>query len=66
MRTAVQETALHIALRSCCKEAGGKVSIESLVKGDYMQSSTYFFPDVFYYFCEVLLITRNRHYHGGL
>jgi len=37
MRTAVQETALHTALRNCYKEAGGKVSIYViLVKGEYM------------------------------
>ena len=34
MRTAVQETTLHIALRNCYKEAEGKVSI--YVKGEYM------------------------------
>ena len=43
MSTAVQETALHTALRNCYKEAGGKVSIYViLVKGEYVQSSTHF------------------------
>ena len=43
MRTIAWETALQIALRNCSKGAGGKVSIyESLGRGEYMQSSTYF------------------------
>ena len=43
MRNAAWETAPQIALRNCSKEAGGKVSIyETLVKGEYMQSGTYF------------------------
>ena len=41
MRTAAWETA---PLRSCSKERGGKDGIFLiLVKGGYMQSSTYFF-----------------------
>ena len=44
MRTIARETAFQIALRNCSKEAGGKVSIYViLVKGEYIQSSTYFF-----------------------
>ena len=47
MKTAGQETASQIALRNCSKEAGGKVSIYViLVKGEYMQSSTYFLQKV--------------------
>ena len=48
MRTIAQETAFQIALRNCYKEVGGKVSIYViLVKGAYMQSSTYFFAEDF-------------------
>ena len=48
MRTAAQETAFQIAPRNCSKEVGGKVSIYViLVKGEYMQSSTYFFAEGF-------------------
>ena len=44
MKTATQETAFQIALSNCSKEVGEKVSIYViLVKGEYMQSSTYFF-----------------------
>ena len=47
MRTAAQETASQIALRNCSEEAGGNVSIyEILVKGEYLQSSTYFLQKV--------------------
>ena len=43
MRTADWDTALRIVLRNCSKEAGRTVSIYIvLVKGEYMQSSTYF------------------------
>ena len=43
MRTIAWETAFHIALRNCSKEVAGKVSIYViLVKGEYMQSNTYF------------------------
>ena len=67
MRTIAQEIAFHLALRKCSKEVEWKVSIYAILeKGDYMQSSTYFFPEVFYYFCDALLITRNSHHHGGL
>ena len=46
MRTIARETAFQIALRNCSKEVGGKVSIDViLVKGEYMQSSTYFFAE---------------------
>ena len=42
MRTAAQETAPQIAMRLCFKEAGGKDSIYViLVKGEYMQLSTF-------------------------
>ena len=48
MRTAAWETAFQIALRNCSKEVVGKDSIYViLVKGEYMQSSTYFFAKVF-------------------
>ena len=56
MRTIDQETAFHIALRNCSKEVGGKVSIYViLVKGEYMQSSTYFF----FRFLPVILDVRR-------
>ena len=43
MRTIAWETASQIALRNCSKRQGGKVSVHvTLVKGEYMQSSTYF------------------------
>ena len=43
MRTIALETAFQIALRKCYKKAGEKVSIYvTLVKGEYMQSNTYF------------------------
>ena len=43
MRTITQETASQRALRNRSKEVGGKVSTYViLVKGEYMQSSTYF------------------------
>ena len=48
MRTAARETAFQIALRNCSKEVGRKVSIYViLVKGEYIQSSTYFFAEGF-------------------
>ena len=47
-RTVAQETVPQIALRNCSKEAVGKASIYViLVKGEYMQSSTYFFANGF-------------------
>ena len=47
MRTIAWEAAFQIALRNCSKEVGGKVSIYViLVKGEYMQSSTYFLQKV--------------------
>ena len=47
MRTIAWKTAFQLALRNCSKEVGGKVSInEILMKGEYIQSSTYFFPKV--------------------
>ena len=47
MRTIIRETAFHISLRNCSKVVGGKVSIYViLVKGEYMQSSTYFLQKV--------------------
>ena len=48
MRTIAWETAFQIALRNCSEELRGKVSIYViLVKGKYMQSSTYFLQKVF-------------------
>ena len=47
MRTIVQETAFQIALRNCSKEVVAEVSIYViLVKGEYLQSSTYFLRKV--------------------
>ena len=47
MRTAARETAFQMALRNCSREVGGKVSIYViLVKGEYIQSSTYFLQKV--------------------
>ena len=47
MRTAAWETATQIALRDCSKEVLGKDNIYViLVKGEYMQSSTYFFQKI--------------------
>ena len=44
MRTAVWETAPQVSLINCSKEIRGKDSIcMILVKGEYMQSSTFFF-----------------------
>ena len=59
MRTAAGETASQIALRDRSKEEGGKVRIDViLVKGEYMQSSTYFFR-------RFLRVMRKRHHHEG-
>ena len=47
IRTIALKTTLQIALRKCYKEAGDKVSIYvTLVKGEYMQSNTYFLHKV--------------------
>ena len=47
MRTIAQETAFQIALRNCSKEVGGQLRIHViLVKGEYVQSSTYFLQKV--------------------
>ena len=47
MRTIAWETAFQRAPRNCSKEVGEKVSIfVILVKGEYMQSSTYFLQKV--------------------
>ena len=47
MRTIDWETAFQLALRNCSTEVGDKVSIYvNLVKGEYMQSSTYFLQKV--------------------
>ena len=44
MRPTVQETAPQIATRACSKEVLGKDNLYViLVKGEYMQLSTYFF-----------------------
>ena len=49
MRTVAQETAFQIALRNCSKVAGGEVRMYViLVKGEYMQSSTYSFAEGFF------------------
>ena len=53
MRTAVQQTTPQIALRNCSKETGpGGEDVWILMKGQYIQSSTYF-P-------RFLLVMRNR------
>ena len=60
MKTVAGRTAFQTALRSFSKEAEGKVSIYViLVKGVYMQSSTYFFCRRF------LLVTRRTRRHEG-
>ena len=41
MRTIAQETAFHLALRKCSKEVGTRSVFVILVKGEFMQSSTY-------------------------
>ena len=41
MRTAAQETTPQIALRNCSKEVGGKGQYVILLKGEFMQSSSY-------------------------
>ena len=47
MKTAARETAPQIAPRNCSKEVGGKVSIYViLVKGENLQTSTYFLQKV--------------------
>ena len=61
LRTAAWDTAFQIALRNCSKEVGGKVNIYViLLKGKYMQSSSYFFL-----FRRFLLVMRSSHYHEG-
>ena len=56
MRTVVQETASQISLRSCSKEAWGKVSIYTiLVKGEDIESRTCLFTC----FCKVLLVMSS-------
>ena len=58
MRTVAPETAPQIALRNCFKEVRGKVSIYViLVKGECMQSNTYFFCGRF------LLVLRSSCHH---
>ena len=44
-RTVAQETAFQIALRNCSEDAGRKHNV-ILVKGEYMQSRTYFLQKV--------------------
>ena len=52
MRTAVWETAPQVSLINCSKEIRGKDSIcMILVKGEYMQSSTFFFFFLVESFC---------------
>ena len=55
-------TAFQIFLRKCSKEMGGgqgEVNIYViLVKGEFIQSSTYF--------CRFLLVTRRRYHHEGI
>ena len=59
MRTAAWETVPQIALRSCSTEAAGEAGIyKVLVKGEYMQPSTYFSR-------RFLLVMKNSHHHEG-
>ena len=58
MRTASQETAPQIALRNCSREEGEVSIYVIVVKGEYMQSSTYFSG-------RFLLVKRNSHHHEG-
>ena len=61
MRTIAPQTAYQRALKNCSKEVGGNASIYGiLVKGKYMQSSTFFS------FCRFLLVMRNRCHHEVL
>ena len=52
--TAALEKATQMALRNCSKVERGRSNV-ILVKGEYMQSSTFFFSKKF------LLVTRNSH-----
>ena len=57
MRTAAWEIHPQTALRNCSKEVGGKDSIHViLVKGEYMQSSTFFFAESF---CWETIVTMK-------
>ena len=56
MRTIARETTFKVALRYCPKATEGKVSIYViLVKGEYTQSSTYFFLQVFASLMKVIV-----------
>ena len=61
MRTIDQETAFQIALRNCSKEVGGKVSIYVIwVKGEYVQSSTFFCTRFLLFSWKLVLVMRRR------
>ena len=63
MRTATWETAPQIALRNCSKEVREKDNIYMiLVKGEYVQPST-FFQKVSIGLMKLLLIIRNSCHH---
>ena len=67
MRAIAWETVFQTALRNCSKEVRGKVSIYViLVKGKYMQSSTYFCRLFLLVLWRLLLVMRGRHYHAFL
>ena len=58
------ETAFQIALKNCYKEVGRKVSIHIiLVKGEYMQSSTFFCRKflLLLVIWRLLLVTKSIH-----
>ena len=63
MRTVAWETAFQIALKNCL-EVGGKVSIYViLLKGEYIQSSTYFCRRFLLVLGRLLLLTRSKPHH---
>ena len=64
MRTEVWETGSQIALRSCSKEVGKDSIYVILVKGQYMQSSTFIFQQMSAGLVKLLLIMKNSHHHG--
>ena len=66
MRSTACETAFQTALRNRSKEVGGEVSIYGiLVKGECMQSSTYFCRRFLLVSCRLLLVTRSRRHQEG-
>ena len=67
MRTATWETAPQIALRNCSKEVREKGSIYViLVKGEYVQSSTYFFVESSCWSHEASVSHKKQSSPGGI